>query len=216
MTKSMLTFVLLLCFILSVPMAVAGDHSLKGRSSIELNIGFWHESKVGNEISTAGNVSTAKSSGFIGGLSYGHWFQEGLSVNASIGLLSGEATSSVTLSGASQRASSVIPILLGVRYYLPESSFGTPVRPFLAAAVGPFLGVESKNDFFSQESRSETALGARLGGGIDFLLGQHFKLGTTVGYNLMTDFSSPIGARKNFSGPEFTIGFGILFGGGEQ
>ncbi|MEK6570263.1 MAG: hypothetical protein AABZ61_02770, partial [Bacteroidota bacterium] len=198
MTKSMLTFVSLLCFILSVPMAVAGDHSLKGRSSIELNIGFWHESKVGNEISRTGILSTARSSGFIGGLSFSYWLQEELSLSASIGLLSGEATSSVTLLGVSQRTSSVVPVLLGVRYYLPESSYGTPVRPFLAAAVGPILGVESKNDFFSQESRSETALGARLGGGIDFLLGQYFKLGTTVGYNLMTDFSSPVGARKNF------------------
>ena len=216
MTKSMLTFVLLLCFILSVPMAVAGDHSLKGRSSIELNIGFWHESKVGNEISRTGILSTARSSGFIGGLSFSYWLQEELSLSASIGLFSGEATSSVTLLGVSQRTSSVVPVLLGVRYYLPESSFGTPVRPFLAAAVGPFLGVESKNDFFSQESRSETALGAQFGGGIDFLLGQYFKLGTTVGYNLMTDFSSPIGARKNFSGPEFTIGFCIMFGGGDQ
>src|SRR3990172_3736400 len=102
MTKSIFTLVLLLCFILSVPVAMAGGHSLKGRSSVELNIGFWHESKVGNEISRTGITSTARSSGFIGGLSFSYWLQEELSLSASIGLLSGEATSSVTLSGASQ------------------------------------------------------------------------------------------------------------------
>lgn len=206
----------LLGFLTSGSIVLAGSNTLKGRSTIELNIGLWHESKVGNEISTTGIVSTAKTGGFVGGLSYGYWLQENLSVVLSLGLLSGEARSSVSLLGSSQRSSAVIPILLGIRYYVPKSSLRLPVLPFLSVNVGSFVGVESKSEFFSQESRSEAALGTKVGGGIDFLLGESFKLGASAGYNLMTDFSAPIGARKNYNGPELSLGFGIMFGQGSE
>lgn len=78
------------------------------------------------------------------------------------------------------------------------------------------MGVEAKSEMLSQESRSEGAFGVRLGGGIDFLLGQSFKLGANAGYDLMTDFSKPIGARKNYSGPEFSLSFGIILGEGRE
>jgi hypothetical protein len=208
-------FVLLLGFFLSGSVVLGGSNSLKGRSAIDLNLGLWHESKVGNEISMTGVASTAKTSGFLGGLSYTYWVQEDLSVGLSAGVLAGEATSSVGINGISQHTSAVISVLLGVRYYVGESSWDSPVKPFLSLGLGPFIGVEAKNDLFVQESHSETAFGTRLGGGIDFLLGQSFKLGANVGYDLMTDFSTPIGVRGNYNGPDFSLGVGFLFGGGK-
>ncbi|MGA9363417.1 MAG: outer membrane beta-barrel protein [Bacteroidota bacterium] len=213
MTKTKATFLFLLVLLTSGSIVLAGSSTLKGRSTIELSIGLWHESKVSNEISTAGIISTAKTSGFLGGLSYAYWVQEDLSVGISGGALAGEATSSVSTRGISQRASAVVPVLLGLRYYVGESSAESPVRPFLSVGLGPFIGVEAKNEPFLQESHSEAALGTRLGGGIDFLLGQSFKLGASVGYDLMTDFSTPIGARKNYNGPDFSLGVGLVFGG---
>jgi hypothetical protein len=216
MTKTKAICLFLLGLITSGSIGLAGSNTLKGRSTIELSTGLWHESRVGNEISSAGITSTAKTSGFSGGLSYGYWIQENLSVGLSVGVLAGEATSSLSRLGVSQRSSAVIPILLGIRYYIPESSIGSPVRPFLSVGVGPFVGVEAKNELYLQQAHSETALGTKLGGGIDFLLGQLFKLGANVGYNLMTDFSTPIGARENYNGPEFSLSVGIMFGDGGE
>jgi hypothetical protein len=213
MTKTKATFLLLLTLLMSASIVLAGPNTLKGRSAIELSVGLWHESRVGNELSAGGIISTAKTSGFLGGLSYAYWVKEDLTIGISAGALAGEATSAVGTRGVSQRTSAVIPVLLGLRYYVGESSVDAPVRPFLSAGVGPFIGVEAKNEPFLQESHSETALGTRLGGGIDFLLGRSFKLGATVGYDLMTDFSTPIGARKNYNGPDFSLGVGFVFGG---
>jgi hypothetical protein len=209
------TFLLLFGFCLSGSVVLGGSNSLRGRSAIDLNLGLWHESKVGNEISTTGVSSIAKTSGFLGGLSYAYWVQEDLSVGLSAGVLAGEATSSVGINGTSQRTNAVVPVLLGVRYYVGESSWDSPVKPFLSLGLGPFIGVEAKNELFVQESHSEAVLGTRLGGGIDFLLGQSFKLGANLGYDLMTDFSTPIGARRNYNGPDFSLSVGFLFGGGK-
>jgi outer membrane protein W len=206
---------LLLGFVVSCSAVLAGSNSLKGRSAIDLNIGLWHESKVGNEISVAGITSTARTNGFSGGLSFGYWIEENLSVGLSVGVLSGEATSSITRLGSSQRSSTVIPILLGIKYYILESSVGSPVKPFLSIGVGSYLGFEAKNELFSQQAHTETVVGTRLGGGVDFLLGHLFKLGANAGYNLMTDFSTPVGARTNYNGPDFSLSFGIMFGEGE-
>jgi hypothetical protein len=58
------------------------------------------------------------------------------------------------------------------------------------------------------------AIGGQIGAGVDFVLGRHFMIGVAVCYNALTDFKEPIGGSKNYGGPEFTIGFGYLFGKG--
>lgn len=215
MTKTKFTCFLFLGFLFSVLMAQSQPYSLKGRSCIELNLGLWHESSAGNESAFTGMTSTAKTNGFIGGLTYNYWLHEYLSVSVTAGVLAGEATSTMSLRGMSQEASSVIPILLGVRYYVPKPSTDDQARPFLAVAVGPFMGFEAENSLSRQGTRSETSLGLRLGGGIDILVSQNFKLGANVGYSVMTDYSTPIGARRNYNGPDFSLGFGFIFGGSE-
>lgn len=66
MTKAKHACLLVLGFLVSGSVVLAGSNSLKGRSTIELSIGLWHESNVGSEISNLGVVSTAKTSGFLG------------------------------------------------------------------------------------------------------------------------------------------------------
>jgi opacity protein-like surface antigen len=78
-------------------------------------------------------------------------------------------------------------------------------------AAGPFIGSEVNNTILSQESRTETAFGGRLGAGIDFFLSDHFKAGANAGYNMMSDFSAPVGARSNYSGADFSCGIGYIF-----
>ena len=193
---------------------LAQESSLRGRSCIEFQVGLWNESKAGNEIGLSGVTSGAKSSGFLGGLAYTYWLRERVALVVSTGIIAGESTSTASLLGRTeQRTSSVVPILIGMRYDLLEPEPGDHVRPYAAVAIGSFLGFESSNTLLSQSAHSESAIGGRVGVGADLFAASWLKLGAGVGYNLMTDFRTPVGARSNYSGPDFSLGFGILFGG---
>lgn len=189
----------------------AQDVSLKKRSALELEIGFWGGAKASNTITTNGIQSEAKTNGFIGNIIYSYWIQEQLSITLSAGFLAGEVSSNVSLSSVNQHSSAIIPVLIGVNYYFLNPTQEDAVRPFLSAAIGPYIGSETNNTILSQSTHSETALGGRLGAGIDFLLSNHIKLGANVRYNLMSDFSNPIGARSNYNGADFSIGIGYIF-----
>lgn len=190
--------------------AQAQDILLKGRSGLELNIGIW-TGKVSNSITAGGTRTEAKLGSFVGGILFAHWLQENLALTISAGLLAGEASSTVSSGQVDQHSSTVAPVLIGIRYYLPDPEPDVRVRPFLSAALGAYVGSEAKNTLFSQEAHTETSFGGRLGGGVDLILGDHFKLGVNMGYHIMSDFSLSVGTRKNYNGGEFSIGIGYIF-----
>ena len=191
--------------------AFAQDYSLKGRSALEFNMGFWGGSNTSNTITTNGIRSEAKTNGFMGGLKYSHWIQEQVSATLSIGFLAGEVTSTVSFSGINQHSSIVVPVLIGVNYYFFNPAQEDAVHPFVSAAIGPYIGSETNSSVLSQNAHSETAFGGRFGAGIDFLLGDHFKLGAGAGYSVMTDFKNTVGAKTNYNGVDVLIGVGYIF-----
>jgi opacity protein-like surface antigen len=211
MKTSIRTFSLILLFITIASVSTAQDLSLKGRSAIELNLGFWGGSNASNTIAVTGIQSEAKTSGFAGGLGYSYWLRENLSLTMTVNLLTAQASSTVSTSIVTQQASAVIPLLLGIRFYVPYPESDANVRPFLSAAIGTYFGSEAKNTTLSQQAHTETTFGGRLGAGIDFFLGDHFKLDANVGYHQMADFETAIGARKNYNGADFSLGAGYIF-----
>jgi outer membrane protein W len=201
----------LAALVLTYSPSQAQDLQLKGSSSIELNVGLWSAFQASNVVSTSGVQTEAKIGAFVGGIFFSHWLQEYLSVTLSAGLLAGKASSTVNVRSVTQHVSSVVPLLLGVRYYVFESAADGQIRPYLSAAVGPYIGSEVNNTLLAQETRTETAFGGRLGAGIDFFVSNHFKLGANTGYHLMTDFDAPVGARSNYNGGDLTLGLGYMF-----
>ena len=191
--------------------SLAQDLSLKGRSAIELNIGLWGGPSASTTTASSGVRSEAGTNGLVGGLTYAYWLREHLSLTVTASLLSAQASSTVSVSSVTQQASTVVPLLLGLRYYIPEPGAGENVRPFLSAAVGMYLASEAASTLLSQKARTENVIGGRLGAGIDFLLGSDFKLGANVGYHLMGNYGTPIGARKNYNGGELSLGIGYVF-----
>jgi hypothetical protein len=118
--------------------------------------------------------------------------------------------------GVRERTAYVIPIQCGLRYYFPQSSFGGSWRPYGVVAVGPYIGTESETLVgleIKSTSKTRGAFGGRLGLGLDIQLSRLFMLGIMSGYDLMTDFSEPIGERVNYSGPQFMFSFSVLLGG---
>ncbi len=186
------------------------DLLLSRRSALNLHVGFWRGSAA-STISPGGVRAEVKAGSFIGGLQYAYWMKEDLAITVSAGLLTGKVTSTVSLLSVTQQASSVASVLLGVKYYPFQSAADDHVRLYLAGAVGPYVGSEESNTILAQESRTETAFGGRLGAGVDFFLSNHFTLGLNAGYNLMTNFEAPIGARSNYDGGDLSFGIGYIF-----
>jgi outer membrane protein W len=187
------------------------EYTLKGRSALEVQFGFWGGAKASNSVTMNGIQSEANTNGFSGSLVFSHWTQEQLAVTFSAGLLAGKASSTVSTSTINQQASAIIPVLLGVKYYFLSTAQDDAVRPFLSTAMGAYIGSEAENTVMSQSTHSETSFGGQVGAGIDFLLGSHVNLGASVRYNMMSDFSTPIGARSNYNGFNASIGIGIIF-----
>jgi hypothetical protein len=184
---------------------------LKGSSSFEVNIGLWNEAQAGQQLSVNGIKQSARASGFVGGLGYSYWMREFLAVTFDASMLSGEASSTISVSNIQQRTNSVVSVLIGMRYYLPEPEPEDRVRPFVALGIGSYIGSEAENSVFVQSAHSESVIGGRVGVGIDALLGSWFKLNATVAYNMMADFKTPVGARSSFNGYDMSFGVGFVF-----
>ena len=103
-------------------------------------------------------------------------------------------------------------MIVGMRYYPRKLSLDTTFRPFLTAGIGLITGIQSRSDVglqVVQKSAAMATFGSRAGMGFD--LGSVF-CGDCRPRNLMTDFSDEIGGRRNYSGLEFGVGIGWLFG----
>lgn len=209
-TKTMLFLVLAptVCWIDS---SLAQMQPLKGGSAIELNLGLWGGAKAEQNLGIAGIRMSAATSGFTGNLTYCYWLREHAALTVSGALVAGEAKSDVTIP-IQQTASSVVSVLAGVRYYVPKPDPDGDIRPYLAASLGSFIGSEASNNILSQSAHSESTFGGRLGLGIDVFLGSLVKLGAGLGYNIMSDFRTPVGARTNYNGIDGWLGIGFVFG----
>ncbi len=190
--------------------------SLEKRHQIGLRVGMWNQTAgVTSEVGAGGVTTSVDVNGFLGGVSYGHWLEEYIALTIDIGGMAADVSTSTGASGVTTETSVIGSILMGVKVYFPNSTYTSSVRPYASAGVGPFTGSQSSTGVGTSvtvESRSETAFGGQVGAGVDFILGRHFMTGFSVCYNLMTDFSQPIGGSRNYSGPEFSFGFSYLFG----
>ncbi|RMF67736.1 MAG: hypothetical protein D6743_04425 [Calditrichaeota bacterium] len=217
--KSMIclaAFPILLCAQETTNAQETGVASLKGRHSVAASVGLMVEANSSQVVSVDGIRSGQRATAPLGMLSYIHWFQRDWAVTLSGGLLSAEATSSVNGPNVSSETGSVIPILFGIRYQPAALALSPAVRPYFSGSVGPYLGVGTRSGtgtVTGSETISETAVGARVAAGMDWLFGR-FTFGMNAGYHFVTDFKQRIGSKKNYSGAELSLTFGILLGKG--
>ncbi|MDH3216239.1 MAG: porin family protein [Candidatus Krumholzibacteria bacterium] len=190
--------------------------SLRGKHRIELGIGLLSAVRTASEVEVGGITTSSDVQGVIWKIAYAYHVENDVAVGLSLGGLSFEATTSVSGSGVLTESASVVHLLFGVKYQPSRFALGDAARPYVSASVGPYFGSASNvrvGTTISTQSLSETALGSRLGIGVDILLGRLFTLGVGFGYHVVSDFDSRIGSEKNYSSPEFGISFGIAFGG---
>ena len=177
------------------------------RNSFCLKLSYWHNPKSENIIDSTGFIIESGNGGLSGKIGYSYYYNEKFAINLSVSLFQSKAT----IKGVTLESSTIIPVLLGISYYLRKFSDKLPIKPYLFGATGISVGSESNIATISINDHTESAFMIYIGAGFDFVLGSLIKLTSEIGYNLATDFSEPIGGRKNYSGPEFSIGLGFMF-----
>jgi len=177
------------------------------RHSIDLRISFWNNSQSNVSVGVTGVSVDAGTGGISGRIMYNYYFNDEYAFNFSAGAMATE----VKVRTLSNYTSTVVPIMMGMKYFFIGSSEEGLFRPYLSGSMGVLFGTESNVEVLSVQSHTESAMGLYAGFGSDFILGSLIKLHADVGYNLYTDFTEEIGSRKNYSGPEFSFGIGFMF-----
>ena len=177
------------------------------RNSVDLRISFWNNSRSDVSVGLTGVSIDAGTGGISGRIMYNYYYNE----NFALYIGAGAMESKVKIRTLSNYTSTLVPIMMGLKYFFTGASGDGFLRPYLSGSTGILIGTESAVTVLSIGSHSETAMGLYAGIGSDFILGSLIKLQADIGFNLFTDFQNNIGSRKNYSGPEFAVGIGIMF-----
>ena len=225
MKKKILISVILITgitFAQNVPENISSSEqagNLEGRHGIDLNIGIYDNTNITSITSISGlntSVVTNSSIGFMGCIGYQYWFKNYLSFRIGTGaLVTDVSTKTAGGTEVSSELATIAPVLAGMNFYPFQISEENNVLPYISVYAGPYIGVYSKSEVgvasVTEETIVETVIGAKLGAGLDFLIGSHFKLGVSGGYHFVGDYSQPIGSETNYSGPEYSLTFGFVF-----
>lgn len=214
-TRLLLTAVIVVFMV--VTSASAGG--LKKRHQIELRLGLWNQTtETRTEVRTEpiGTTSTTvNSTGFLGGLTYGHWLQENVALNLRVGVLTAEVETETGVYPEITQTATVTQFLLGLKFYLPQADIRAPIRPYAGIFFGSFVGHQARIEegrSTTVDSRLEAAPGGQISAGVDFILGRRIMTSIAAGYNLMADFDQPVGGSDNYSGTELSFGLSFLIG----
>jgi hypothetical protein len=90
------------------------------------------------------------------------------------------------------------------------------VRFNFTGMAGPYVGTGSSVSVtpLFVTNKVLAVPGAYLGAGVDFRVGGRVMLGVSMGFDLMPDFSEPIGGTKNHSAFQMNLTFGWVWGKG--
>ena len=187
--------------------------SLTGKNCLAVNIGLLNNTAA--VVNTTGAGASA-STGFLGSFLYNHWVTDDWAIELNAGIVGAKAQSGVNSLGVEQSSAAVVPFLAGFRYYPMGFAMGNTVKPYIVVLVGAFNGYSSSNKVvfgsnIGSESKSQSVFGSKFGVGIDAFINSWMRVGLNTGFNLVSDFDEPVGQRKNYSGVEFSMSFGVVF-----
>ncbi len=181
---------------------------LSGYSSIYIQAGSKLNSSSSASVSITGIKTDVQFVGFIG---YQYWINNEWSLNSFAGAF--KAASSVSIGNVS--SISIYPAMFGASFYPEDLTLGDIGRVYFAASLGVYNGSATKAYFsFSNvgtEVTNESVFGAAVGAGIDLFFFDWLRLGPSLSYHFVTEFSEVVGDRNDYSGPVFAFSAGVLF-----
>ncbi len=210
--KRFITVLILFALLFTVEAANAGHFSLKNKSMLELQLSGRDYRNNDFESVFYQRDSFDKAKFSIGIVS---WTSENSALTFSVG--ASEINTNIYYDdyGILNTKSTLVPIFFGTRMYMNDRNGVMPIKPYIALAGGPVLGVNNYIDdgqFIYFEDDVFLTFGGYVGGGVDVMFGQRTTIGLQAGYNFYADFDEFIGDRQNYSGAELGISVGFLFG----
>lgn len=194
---------------LVVPMAASAQATdslnLQGRSAIVLGIGL----TTSREVTATANGVRTRTSGDLGYLGFRHFVTPQAAVEIMASVMSADATAA----GEHLEANTVTPILFGIRIVPRALAVGPSLRPFVAAAAGPYVHTMDAAFAGGASDQTETAAGARLAAGADWLVGRHFVMGFEGNYSAVGSFDHPDAVTDRAGGFGMTLSLAIAWGG---
>jgi hypothetical protein len=179
-----------------------------GRWRIGTVLGRWNTGGMGS----ADSDYLYDSGDTMGGATVSYWLSEKWAV---------DFTARTTVNFVQERGtpedSLIASFLFGGKRYFPNLRRRSPViRPFLTAAVGPYIRRAKTRDRTPIKHR---AAGGNLGGGFDLQLSRWFMVGTKVIYNFTADFTrdftGTFGEKTSYRGFDVVVDFSFLLGKGK-
>jgi len=187
--------------------------AVSGRHRIDIRTGMWRK----------GNNGAATTTGVVGldafgGFGYTNFVREDLAFAVSVDSFGVDSGTSVGANGTAAGTVGGFSLNAGIHWNPLHGDHRTQAfKPFVAVGLGPVVGL-STGAFVGRTSSTGTntrlALGAFVGGGFDVFVHHSVAVGVTAGYNVMQNFSEPVGLRDNFNGPEVALSLGWVFGKG--
>lgn len=196
--------------------------SVDGRNGLSFRWGMWKTKSA----AISSGVGTMDS---FGGLEYRRYLREDVSIAVAIQGLAGVSGSFIGSEGeVFSGSASLVAVPITIRWNpWTAGREQQPIKPFFALGAGTISG-SSAGSFVRRGTalspatvlsgaHTSTAAVVHFGTGVDFHVSRAFAIGLTAGYNLMpVAFSQPVGLRSNYSGPEFGLTFGWVFGKGRM
>jgi hypothetical protein len=187
--------------------------AVRGRNRLEMRTGMWRKGDNGATI-----VAGTSGLDAFGGFGYTRYIRENLAAVLSIDAFGLDSGATVGPNGTGAGTVGGSAVSLGVRWNpLRGDLRHQALKPFLAVSVGPVIGASAGSFVGKTISAGEelrATIGAFFGGGFDVHVSRSFSLGVNAGYNVMQNFSEPVGLRDNFNGPQVGISLGWVFGKG--
>ena len=179
--------------------------SLAGHHTIFVDGGF--KTNSNSTVAMETGLIEAKT-GFMGGINYGYWFSEQWALTAGVRVF-GSAT---TVKLFNIETSSVIPVLVGIRYYPEYLAIREVGRVYGGVSLGAYFGSATRTkNLFHVESIEESVFGGEATVGIDLFIASWCKVGPQLSYLFLDDYKQILGIKKNLSGVAFCIELGFIF-----
>jgi outer membrane protein W len=193
---------------------VASANELFKKHQLGLRIGMWNQVADTRTEIGYGSVSTSvEGTGPTASIYYNYYIQENIALHLKMGALAASVETDVN-STVDTKTAIISQIMFGGQYYFLEPNSDSAAKPYINLSAGPFIGNQTKTSSGKTvvvESRTESSIALQLSIGCDFTISEYFYLGASLGYNLMSDFSEPIGGSDNYSGPVFGLDLGFTF-----
>lgn len=210
---------ILLLGLIALMSTTADARRLANRTGLEFGIGF--QDQIGNdEISYYYEpYNKVNFNNVTGSIGINYWMSENMAFNFSISVVDSDVETWVDYNGVHEYNYAVVPMMAGFKMYLAHPRYLSDFRPYVSMAAGPVIrSIENKyaTAHLTSIHNTETVVGAKLGGGVDILMGRNFIFGLNGGYNFISEFDTRPDLQQEYSGAEIGFKFGFVFGGDDD